>query len=245
MKRIFVQEFEKRWAKTQDDADKFMKQAQSEADKLVKQAQNETDKIVRQAQKETDKTFGRFCAFELRNLERLHNFLYSPIMDKFMVTVTSTGNLGIIWIFTAFILLFAGDRPRIGYALLIALLLGILIGNLIIKNIVKRNRPFFHKNYKLLIKQPWDYSFPSGHTLASFASITVLFYMNQAVGIIALIWGSLIALSRLYLRVHFFTDVFFSMVLGVILGILGMKIYETHLFGLWEYWSVWVSSWNL
>lgn len=231
MKRLLVQQFEERWAKTQSDADRFMKQAQAEADKLQKQALNEADKTV-----------SRFCAFELKNLERLHNFLYSPIMDKFMVTVTSTGNLGVIWIFTALILLFAGDRPRIGYALLIALLLGIIIGNLLIKNIVKRNRPYFHKNYKLLIKQPWDYSFPSGHTLASFASITVLFYMNRGVGFIALIWGSLIALSRLYLRVHFFTDVFFSMLLGIALGILGMQIYETHLFGLWEIWSAVISG---
>lgn len=231
MKRLLVQQFEEQWAKTQSEADKFMKQAQAEADKLQKQALNEADKTV-----------SRFCAFELKNLERLHNFLYSPIMDKFMVTVTSTGNLGVIWIFTALILLFAGDRPRIGYALLIALLLGIIIGNLFIKNIVKRNRPYFHKNYKLLIKQPWDYSFPSGHTLASFASITVLFYMNRGVGFVALIWGSLIALSRLYLRVHFFTDVFFSIVLGIALGILGMQIYETHLFGLWEIWSAVISG---
>ncbi len=173
---------------------------------------------------------------ELKNLDLLHDTLYSPMMDKIMVTITSTGNLGLIWIFTAIILLMSSkhndERSRIGYGILIALLLSIMIGNILIKNIAKRSRPFFHKNYKLLIKQPWDYSFPSGHTLASFAAATVFFYMNPDVGAIALIYAALIALSRLYLRVHFFTDVFFSMILGTGLGMLAMFLYDSHFFGI-------------
>ena len=192
--------------------------------------------LAKQAQNEVDKQVGKYCMLELKNLDTLHDTLYSPMMDKIMVTITSTGNLGLIWIFTAVILLLSSkhndERSRIGYGLLIALLLSIMIGNLLIKNIAKRNRPFFHKNYKLLIKQPWDYSFPSGHTLASFAAATVFFYMNPDVGIIALIYAALIALSRLYLRVHFFTDVFFSMVLGTGLGMLAMFLYDSHFFGL-------------
>ena len=173
---------------------------------------------------------------ELKNLDLLHDTLYSPMMDKIMVTITSTGNLGLIWIFTAIILLMSSkhndERSRIGYGILIALLLSIMIGNILIKNIAKRSRPFFHKNYKLLIKQPWDYSFQSGHTLASFAAATVFFYMNPDVGAIALIYAALIALSRLYLRVHFFTDVFFSMILGTGLGMLAMFLYDSHFFGI-------------
>ena len=199
---------------------------------IAKQGQQ----LAQQAQNEVDKHVGKYCQLELKNLDRLHDALYSPFMDKAMVTVTSTGNLGLIWIFTAVILLVSGrqddERSRIGYGILIALLLSIMIGNLLIKNIAKRNRPFFHKNYKLLIKQPWDYSFPSGHTLASFAAATVFFYMNPNVGIVALLYAFLIALSRLYLRVHFFTDVFFSMALGVGLGVLAMTLYDTHFFGL-------------
>ncbi len=201
-------------------------------EQIAKQGQQ----LAQQAQNEVDKHVGKYCLLELKNLDRLHDFLYSPIMDKVMVTVTSTGNLGLIWIFTALILLLSSryndERSRIGYGMLIALLLSITIGNLLIKNIAKRNRPFFHKNYKLLIKQPWDYSFPSGHTLASFAAATVFFYMNPDIGLLAVVYAFLIALSRLYLRVHFFTDVFFSMILGVGLGIFAMAIYDTHLFGL-------------
>lgn len=209
-----------------------MKRMIIDQQQIAKQGQQ----LAQQAQNEVDKQVGKYCLFELKNLDRLHDFLYSPFMDRTMVTITSTGNLGLIWIFTAVILLVSGRqddaRSRIGYGILIALLLSIMIGNLLIKNIAKRNRPFFHKNYKLLIKQPWDYSFPSGHTLASFAAATVFFYMNPNVGIVALIYAFLIALSRLYLRVHFFTDVFFSMMLGVGLGVLAMTLYDTHFFGL-------------
>ncbi|SEW32002.1 undecaprenyl-diphosphatase [Ruminococcaceae bacterium KH2T8] len=192
--------------------------------------------LAQQAQNEVDKQVGKYCMLELKNLDLLHDTLYSPMMDKIMVTITSTGNLGLIWIFTAIILLMSSkhndERSRIGYGILIALLLSIMIGNILIKNIAKRSRPFFHKNYKLLIKQPWDYSFPSGHTLASFAAATVFFYMNPDVGAIALIYAALIALSRLYLRVHFFTDVFFSMILGTGLGMLAMFLYDSHFFGI-------------
>ena len=193
----------------------------------------QSQKISRQIETETDKQVSRFCQFELRNLKKLHDYLYSPFMDQLMVTVTSTGNFGLIWIFAALALMtLDGTKKQIGYSMLIALLFCITIGNLIIKNVVRRSRPFFHKNYKLLIKQPWDYSFPSGHTLSSFAAATVLFFLNKDVAILALIYAALIALSRLYLRVHFFTDVFFSMVLGTALGILAVKAYETGFFGL-------------
>ena len=209
-----------------------MKRMIIDQQQIAKQGQQ----LAQQAQNEVDKQVGKYCLFELKNLDRLHDFLYSPFMDKVMVTITSTGNLGLIWIFTAVILLVSSryndERSRIGYGILIALLLSIMIGNLLIKNIAKRNRPFFHKNYKLLIKQPWDYSFPSGHTLASFAAATVFFYMNPNVGLVALVYAFLIALSRLYLRVHFFTDVFFSMFLGIGLGVLAMALYDTRCFGL-------------
>ena len=193
----------------------------------------QSQKTIHQIENEADKHIGRFCEFELRNLKNLHDWLYSPEMDKFMINITSLGNLGTVWIFIALLLMISEpDKQQVGTSMLIALVMCIVIGNILIKNLVRRNRPFFHKNYKVLIKQPWDYSFPSGHTLSSFAAATVLFSLNQTVGILSLVLAVLIALSRLYLRVHFFTDVFFSMVLGTGIGILAVKAYETHFFGL-------------
>lgn len=176
-----------------------------------------------------DHQIGKFCALELKNLDRLHDLLYSPLMDKVMVTITRTGNLGLVWFIVASIMLLIDPRAADFYSFLLALILCVIIGNIIIKNLVKRSRPFFHKEYKLLIKRPWDYSFPSGHTLSSFAAATVLFMINPLVGTFAIIYAALIALSRLYLRVHFFTDVFFSILLGVALGFLSTYIYAHNL----------------
>lgn len=177
-----------------------------------------------------DHHIGRLCALELKNLDRLHDVLYSPLMDKAMVIITSTGNLGLIWFIVASIMLLVDSRSADFYSFLLALILCVIIGNIIIKNIVKRSRPFFHKEYKLLIKRPWDYSFPSGHALSSFAAATVLYIINPVVGVFAIIYAILIALSRLYLRVHFFTDVFCSVVLGIAFGILATYIYAHYLF---------------
>lgn len=175
-------------------------------------------KRIIQVEKFTDKNISRLCSWEITHLDILHEKLYTPAMDRLMVFVTRTGNMGIIWIIVAVFMIIFEPHIRDGYILLIALLLCVMIGNLMIKNIVRRRRPFFHKSYKLLIKQPWDYSFPSGHTLSSFAAATVICITNPYYGILAYLYAALIALSRLYLRVHFFTDVAFSSIVGIFLG---------------------------
>ena len=178
-------------------------------------------------EKFADSQISKLCEWEIRHLDMLHNRLYSPIMDKFMVFVTKTADMGTVWILVALIMMLVEPGFKDGYTLLIALLLAIMIGNLTIKNIVKRHRPFKHKQYKILIKQPRDYSFPSGHTLSSFAAATVIVLTNPLCGILALIYAACVALSRLYLRVHFFTDVGVSMVLGTILGIASHYVFKT------------------
>lgn len=173
------------------------------------------------------KNISKVCAWEIYHLDVLHEKLYTPLFDKLMVFVTRTGNMGTVWIIAALLMMLIEPSLKDGYTMLIALMLCIMIGNVTIKNIVRRQRPFFHKDYKLLIKQPRDYSFPSGHTLSSFAAATVIFLTNPYCGIIAYIYASLIALSRLYLRVHFFTDVGFSLIFGVLLGYVANIIMRT------------------
>lgn len=173
------------------------------------------------------KNISKVCAWEICHLDILHDMLSCSFMDNAMVAFTQMGDMGTIWIIAALIMMLVEPGFKDGYTLLIALLLCIMIGNVIIKNIVKRNRPFFHKNYKLLIKQPRDYSFPSGHTLSSFAAATVIALTNPWCGVLAFILACLIALSRLYLRVHFFTDVGFSVVLGIALGFGAFYLFKT------------------
>ena len=100
--------------------------------------------------------------------------------------------------------------------------MSLLIGNLLLKPLVARPRPcWIESNFPLLVSNPTDYSFPSGHTLASTISAVIITYADKKFGIIAIILATLITFSRLYLFVHFPSDVFAAIILGVITLILG------------------------
>ena len=120
-----------------------------------------------------------------------------------------------------------------------ALLLGVLICNVTMKPLIARVRPYdfqlehFQKYIVLLVETPNDYSFPSGHTIASFEAATVLLVKNKKLGIPAMILAVLIAFSRMYLYVHYPTDVLASVVLGIIMAYLGMFLVDK-LWALWE-----------
>ena len=110
----------------------------------------------------------------------------------------------------------------------VALLLGFLTGNLLLKNCIARTRPFlWDPTISLLIEKPSDYSFPSGHTLASFECAVAIFRYHRKWGIAALVFAVLIAFSRLYLQVHYPTDVLGGAMLGTLWGMLACWIVDT------------------
>ena len=109
------------------------------------------------------------------------------------------------------------------------MLLGLIIGNGILKNLVARTRPFDLGNAvvsrnRLLIEAPTDYSFPSGHTLASFEAATAIYKDHTLYGFAAFVLALLIAFSRIYLQVHYPSDVLGGAILGFLLGLLGSTI---------------------
>ena len=138
-----------------------------------------------------------------------------------MPIVTHLGDGGILWIALAVILLCLPKYRKTGFAMGAALLMGLLICNLWLKPMVGRLRPFdyqlqcYGRLIPLLIEAPTDYSFPSGHTIASFEAATVLLIRHKKWGIGAMVLAALIAFSRLYLYVHYPTDVLASVVLGI------------------------------
>ncbi|MBR2592400.1 MAG: phosphatase PAP2 family protein [Oscillospiraceae bacterium] len=102
--------------------------------------------------------------------------------------------------------------------MLLGMLLGFVIGNLCLKNLIRRARPcWIDGTVQARIPDPSDYSFPSGHTLSSFIAAFTVFRTNKKCGIPALVLASLIAFSRLYLFVHFPTDVIAGILLGWVL----------------------------
>ena len=103
----------------------------------------------------------------------------------------------------------------------IALILDLLITNCLLKNLVARTRPYDVANFTdLIVKKPTDYSFPSGHTAASFAAVAALFMKKEKLlGGISCVIAVLIAFSRMYLYVHFPTDILGGIVVGIVSGV--------------------------
>ena len=170
--------------------------------------------------------------FDLPILEWIAENLRCAFLDFLMPLITVLGNAGIFWIALAVLFLFLPKYRKIGLSMGVALIFGLLVCNLTLKPLVARIRPYdyqlmyFGKTIELLIATPHDFSFPSGHTIASFEAATALLLWNKKLGIPAVILASLIAFSRLYLYVHYPTDVLFSLVLGIAFAFLGKWLVE-------------------
>jgi undecaprenyl-diphosphatase len=146
-------------------------------------------------------------------------------LDAVMPVITRFGDGGIFWIAIAVVLLLFKKTRKIGLTMGIALAMGFIIGNLTLKNIVARTRPYdLNPAFPLLIEKLSDFSFPSGHTLASFEASVSIFLYNKKFGTAAVILAVLIALSRLYLYVHYPTDVLASVIIGTTLAIVSFVI---------------------
>ena len=158
-------------------------------------------------------------------LDFIRDNLKCGFLDVLMPYITAIGNGGILYIILALFLIMFKRTRKYGIMLGAALLFGLIFGNLILKNVIARPRPFSGKEIELLISPPSDWSFPSGHTMASFEMASVVFYMNRKTGYIAILVASLIAFSRLYLYVHFPTDVLGGLLLGTFFGFCAIKLY--------------------
>ena len=165
--------------------------------------------------------------FDLPVLDWIAANLWCPFLDAVMPAVTLLGDAGIFWMAVAAALLVCKKTRRVGLGMGLAMLMGLLLCNVTLKPLCQRPRPYdyqydvFGKLIPLLIDRQHDFSFPSGHTIASFEAAGVIVLNNRKWGAAALALACLIAFSRLYLYVHYPTDVLFSIVLGFALALLG------------------------
>lgn len=148
-------------------------------------------------------------------IQRLHG----PWLDQVMVFLTGLADHGMVWIVSGLLfLVFSKTRP-LGTAMLLAIGFGYITGNLVLKNLFARSRPcWLWREVTLLIPIPMDYSFPSGHTMVSFEGAFCIWRHNRRWGIAALFAAAVIAFSRMYLFVHFPTDILGGIVLGIANG---------------------------
>ncbi len=153
--------------------------------------------------------------YEIEILKSIQEILGCGFMDFLMPKISALGSGGILWIVWAVVLLFTKKYRRCGIVMLAGMLLGLLVGNVMLKNIIARPRPcHLEAAYPLLIKTPTDFSHPSGHTLASFISAFVLNKTDKRFGYVAIPLALLIAFSRMYLFVHYPTDILAGIILA-------------------------------
>lgn len=168
-------------------------------------------------------------SIDIAVLHGIQDALHSPALDAIMPFITSLGNLAFIWFVIAALLLSRKECRFYGAVVIVAIAAACLIGELGIKNIVERPRPFLVDPTLAtqLIELPHTFSFPSGHTGSSFAAATALCFLPMAhpwFKAVPLLGAASIAFSRLYLCVHYPSDVIGGIIVGVASGIIGMLI---------------------
>lgn len=159
--------------------------------------------------------------FSILDWVQLH--LRCGFLDTVMPWITALGEYGAVWILLAVVLLLRKDTRQVGIMMALALALDVLLCNVIVKPLVARPRPFaLRPEVELLIKAPREFSFPSGHTAASFAAAGALWFSHRRGRVAALILAAVIGLSRIYLYVHYPSDVLGGAVLGLLCGFWGV-----------------------
>lgn len=166
---------------------------------------------------------------EIQILDWIQNCIRTPFGDLVMPILTSFSNNGEVWIILGIVLLFFRKTRKLGITLLLALLLDLIFCDNLLKPLIARTRPFVvNPAAKVLVELPSSYSFPSGHTAVSFSAAMALVFgkAKKWLWIPAVVLASLIAFSRLYVYVHYPTDILAGIALGTLLGFASSRIVD-------------------
>lgn len=181
------------------------------------------------------KAISFLLALDERLLLQVQDHIRRPKLNIWMQCVSALGNGGFLWLTCAAILLCIRDQRTIGIAIVCAQVIGVLLTNFLLKYLVARKRPFDKlKQIRPLIKPPKDWSFPSGHTTSSVsASLLMLCGLPIYVGVPAVIVGWMIAFSRMYVGVHYPSDILGGAVMGIFSAWAGSSLMQLAIF-LWN-----------
>ena len=163
--------------------------------------------------------WGGVTEWDLDILHYIQDNIEQDFLTPIMLVITHMAKAGIFWILLSAVLIAIKKTRPLGIACALALMINVICCNVILKPLIARIRPYvLDESLICLVKPQWDYSFPSGHTSASFATAGVLPFMGakKRLAIPLLILAALIGFSRLYVRVHYPTDVIVGAVVGLI-----------------------------
>lgn len=163
---------------------------------------------------------------ELDVMQWVHS-LSTLALDAVMLGATYLATFASVWFLIAAVqFLFVKGGRRKATALILTIVVSYVICDLVLKPTVARDRPCGYADFELLVAIPQSYSFPSGHTMSSFAAATVLFADDRRLGTAAYALAGLVGFSRVYLFVHWPTDVIAGAILGIAVGYLMVRLFR-------------------
>ena len=146
------------------------------------------------------------------------------LLDPLMKLYTQLGNTGMLFIVLGIALLFFKQTRKAGFSALCAMLIGLIVVNFTIKPLAARERPWLViENFLNLVPEHDPNSFPSGHTNAAFAFAVAVCMSapKKWMKITAVCMAAVMGLSRLYVGVHFPSDVLAGAAIGSLCGLAG------------------------
>jgi len=176
-----------------------------------------------------NKVIEAIISLDIEILKYLQTLTGNPLIDGFMVFMSKCGDNGILWIMISLLLLTSKKYRKAGIMALAALVLSTLIGELILKHFFERQRPFVdHEIFKALVETTSVYSFPSGHAASSFAVAGSLAWFFKKISPLLLAVAALISFSRIYLFVHYPSDIVAGMILGLVCAAMALGLYKKY-----------------
>lgn len=171
----------------------------------------------------------QITSIDISILNFIRENLTNRPMDMIMTTITRLGDGGLIWIGLTLIFIISKKYRLMGKVSALAMAINGILVNLILKPLIARPRPFdLISGTHIIIGKPRDFSFPSGHTSVAFAFLfaVIFFSKSKILKVLASILAILMGFSRLYLYVHYPSDVLVGAILGGLCGLLAKNIYE-------------------
>lgn len=170
--------------------------------------------------------------FDYNAMLWIQEHIRSFVLSAILIPITESGNAGLLFIGIALVMLFFKKTRKCGILMLISMLVCSLLNNVMVKNIVKRPRPFTSYSTLIpLIPPPGQYSFPSGHTAAAFSCMTVLFFTHRKYAYAGILLATIMGFSRIYVGVHYPSDVIAGAVIGIVTACVIGYIYKKRCIG--------------
>lgn len=167
-----------------------------------------------------------FLTLDADVLLYIQDHIRNGFLDKIFPNITFLGNAGIFWIILTAVLLCFKKTRRAAICSALALIGSLILNNMILKPIINRTRPYEVIEGLILIgKKATDGSFPSGHTAASIASaVAMCRYLKKRWSVPLIILALMISFSRLYIGIHYPSDVLVGLLDGILLAVIAWVI---------------------